>query len=193
MPSGFFSVLLTSALPIHKLRLICVLGESIVSARLFIKVKAHPSEVKRLKPLVSYIEHMRRELAWGMTIPKSSPSSESQKHVMSSLQNQSLVLGETILHTLSITQKVIKASFKPGLRRESLAKEKATLLVAETELDSVRKNARNQLKEACTEMELEVREELSQATVPQSVLDACLCTISLLQVGYLAHPCFFIS
>ncbi|KAJ4483288.1 hypothetical protein J3R30DRAFT_3447405 [Lentinula aciculospora] len=143
--------------------------------------------VKSMKPLVSIVEHLRREMSWGMTFPHPevhcSPSDAFEKIFMGSFHQPATDLGHAILDSISLIRSVVLKCYDVSstpfekLDASTISRTRNQLI------DSVHR-ARNELEKFCDDLDKEQRmSEEESSNLPPRAFNLCLYMISLLQMA----------
>ncbi|KDQ53035.1 hypothetical protein JAAARDRAFT_61594 [Jaapia argillacea MUCL 33604] len=143
--------------------------------------------VKSIKPLIGIIEHLRRELSWGMSFYRAGfPQLDDQSDQASSIfRVPALDLGHAILASMKAVQDVTLTCFdSPGSHASALSSEKATLHGVSQKLMFAQQEARSLLQKISDELDMVQRSSLSAELPSQrEFFDSCLFMISLLQMA----------
>ncbi|KIJ69535.1 hypothetical protein HYDPIDRAFT_145711 [Hydnomerulius pinastri MD-312] len=137
--------------------------------------------VKHLKPLLGIIEHLRRELSWGMTPRDGSRHASSQPEGAPSpaFEASALALGKVILASFQAVENLVLAAYMhASLRRRPVSAERDAVVTASINLNlawyTAQEDLRNVIRKAS--------EHGSQ--VPPELHQQCLFATSLLQMAY---------
>ncbi|KAL0947218.1 hypothetical protein HGRIS_013335 [Hohenbuehelia grisea] len=141
--------------------------------------------VKSIKPLIGTIEHLRRELAWGMTYPRPSRSSELQDDsVFEFFKDPAMQLGNAVLASMKAVEAVVSRSFDHSLVSRPLDAERAALEDCIARLHKASVAAREELRSFCDDLDMRQRAADGAVGFPQEVFEICLFMISLLQMAH---------
>jgi len=132
--------------------------------------------VTSLKPFIKTVEHLRRELAWGMSINRVSLSL-IHPETFKLLATPTRLLGESILLGMDLTRSIISLAYQGGITPHDFRAEKCAIVEAESRLLQTKRDVRNELEKIFEKL----GPDCSQ--LPQDVCDLSLAMISLLQVG----------
>ncbi|KAI0928180.1 hypothetical protein AcW2_004274 [Taiwanofungus camphoratus] len=159
--------------------------------------------LKSIRPFIGIVEHLRRELAWGMPVVQRNPNASKtpshhnsgdptffelvpQTKFVPALKAPAHTLGHAVLAAMKAVEHLILVTFHQGTfakTSQSLsASEKEAVRVAEETLISARDDAREQLGQVFDEMDLEQRAAGTQVHLPKDLLDSSLAMIALLQM-----------
>jgi len=132
--------------------------------------------VTSLKPFIKTVEHLRRELAWGMSISRAS-SPLIHPETFKLLATPTRMLGESILRDMDLIRSIVSLAYQGGIKSHDFHAEKHAMVEAESQLLKTERDGINELEKI-----LETQgPDCSQ--LPQDVCDLSLAMISLLQVG----------
>ncbi|KAJ3748883.1 hypothetical protein DFH05DRAFT_612900 [Lentinula detonsa] len=143
--------------------------------------------VKSIKPLISTVEHLRREISWGMTFPhpevQNLPSDASDDTIISSFNQPATEMGHAILHSISLIRFVVlkcyDVSTTPCGKLDA-----STIAQARDHLIESVHNARTELAQFCNDFDKEQRmSDQSNSDLPARTFNLCLYMISLLQMA----------
>ncbi|KAG1756228.1 uncharacterized protein EDB91DRAFT_1091325 [Suillus paluster] len=141
--------------------------------------------VKSLKPLLGIIEHLRRELSWGM-IPRpvqTDWSSKSQPASSPSFEASSIELGKIIMSSFkAVEDLVIGVYTHASLRRKSLRAERDAVTAAAINLNLAWHTAKSELHNFIQTLSEESGSP--SGSVPSHLHHQCLFATSLLQMAY---------
>ncbi|KAF8892705.1 hypothetical protein BD779DRAFT_1436676 [Infundibulicybe gibba] len=141
--------------------------------------------IKSLKPLVGIIEHLRRELSWGIAAPRVYTNSPLDVEIMRKFQEPGEELGQAIIDSISILEQLVSTSFDNHFRPLPLEAELRSLAKARTRLTTALDQARVELNKICDDLLRSPTHEDIQ--FPQKVFNLCLFMISLLQMAQETH------
>lgn len=132
--------------------------------------------VTSLKPFIKTIEHLRRELAWGMSIHRASLSL-IHPETFTLLATPTRLLGESILQEVELIRSVVSVAYQGGIKPHDFRAEKSAIVEAESRLLQAKADVRHELGK--------IFETLGPGCPqpPQDVCDLSLAMISLLQVS----------
>lgn len=132
--------------------------------------------VTSLKPFIGTVEHLRRELAWGMSIHRASLSL-IHPETFKLLATPTRLLGESILQGMSLVRSIVSLTYQGGIKPYDFLTEKCAIVDAESQILRTKEDVRNELER--------IFETLgpSYSQLPQDVCDLSLAMISLLQVS----------
>jgi len=132
--------------------------------------------VTSLKPFIGTVEHLRRELAWGMSIHRASLSL-IHPATFQLLATPTRLLGESILQGIDLVRSIVSLTYQGGIKPYDFRAENRTIVEAENQLLQTKTDVRNELER--------IFETLgpSYSQLPQDVCDLSLAMISLLQVS----------
>ncbi|KAG1754200.1 hypothetical protein EDB19DRAFT_1665235 [Suillus lakei] len=141
--------------------------------------------VKSLKPLLGMVEHLRRELSWGM-IPRpfqNDWSNESHSPSSPSFEASAIELGKTIMSSIkAVEDLVIGVYTHASLRRKSLRTERDAVTAAAIKLNLAWYTAKGELRN--TIRTLSEESGSSGSIIPSHLHHQCLFATSLLQMAY---------
>ncbi|PFH47852.1 hypothetical protein AMATHDRAFT_151147 [Amanita thiersii Skay4041] len=141
--------------------------------------------VKVLKPLIVFVEHLRRELSAGMTYPRVlSTDTSYELHVIEQCSDPSIQLGRAVLASLKAIETIVLTCFEGPWSVRSLETEKEELYACSTQLSNTSAVARDRLKNICDDLYVQQRTFDSSVEFPDKVLDLCSHMISLLQMAH---------
>jgi hypothetical protein len=132
--------------------------------------------VTSLKPFIRTIEHLRRELAWGMSIHRASLSlihPETFKLLAASTR----LLGESILREVELIRSIVSVAYQGGIKPHDFCTEKSAIVEAESRLLQAKTDIRHELEKIFETLGPECPQP------PQDICDLSLAMISLLQVS----------
>ena len=132
--------------------------------------------VTSLRPFIKTVEHLRRELAWGMSIHRASLSL-IHPETFKLLATPTRLLGESILRDIGLIRSVVSLAYQGGIQPRDFRAEKRAIVEAEDQLFQRKGDVRNELERIFETL----GPDCSQ--LPQDVCDLSLAMISLLQVG----------
>ncbi|KAF8652680.1 hypothetical protein AX16_004186 [Volvariella volvacea WC 439] len=137
-------------------------------------------DIKTIKPLIASVEQLRRELSWGMSIPR--PKYEGtalEAEAIRAFHNPAFQLGHAILDSMRIVQKIVLSCFVHTLFPQTLQSEKAALDTTKQRLTAALTAVRLELKRFCDDLDA----DQPSPTLPRNIFDLCLFMISLLQMA----------
>lgn len=137
--------------------------------------------VTSLKPFIKTIEHLRRELAWGMSIHRTSLSL-IHPETFKQLATPTRLLGESILQHMELIRSVVSLAYQGGIKPHDFRAEKSAIAEAEHRLRQTKENVRRELEKIFETLGPEC------SHLPQDVCDLSLAMISLLQVSPTPPP-----
>lgn len=132
--------------------------------------------VTSLKPFIGTVEHLRRELAWGMSIHRASLSLEHPE-TFKLLAAPTRLLGESLLQGIDLVRNIASLAYQGGIKPYDFRAEKRAVVEVESQLLQTKRNVRNELERILETL----GPDYSQ--LPQDVCDLSLAMISLLQVS----------
>jgi len=132
--------------------------------------------VTSLKPFINTIEHLRRELAWGMSIHRASLSL-IHPETFNQLATPTRLLGESILQDINLIRSIVSRAYQGGVTPRDFRAEKRAIVEAEGRLLQAKSDVRSELEKVFETL----GPDYSQ--LPQDVCDLSLAMVSLLQVG----------
>ncbi|KAG2149189.1 hypothetical protein DEU56DRAFT_970914 [Suillus clintonianus] len=142
--------------------------------------------VKSLKPLLGIVEHLRRELSWGM-IPRSVQNNwPSKSHSASSpsFEASAIELGKTIMSSIkAVEDLVIGAYTHASLRSKPLHEERDAVIAAAISLNLAWYTAKSELCNTIRTLS-EKSGSPSGSIIPLHLHHQCLFATSLLQMAY---------
>ena len=136
----------------------------------------NPIPVTSLKPFINTIEHLRRELAWGMSIHRASLSL-IHPEMFKLLATPTRLLGESILQDIDLVRSIVSLAYQGGTKPHDFRAEKCAIARAESRLLQTKSDVKNELEKIFETL----GPDCSQ--LPQDVCDLSLAMISLLQVS----------
>ncbi|KAH7921497.1 hypothetical protein BV22DRAFT_1038618 [Leucogyrophana mollusca] len=142
--------------------------------------------VKYLKPLIGIIEHLRRELSWGMSSPGTTwdATHKATPPVTSTFETSALELSKVILSSFEAVEALITAAFShTGLRRRSLRAERDAVVAAAIQLNLAWCFAQDELRKVIRSANEDNRSRMG-SRISQELRHRCLFTTSLLQMAY---------
>lgn len=132
--------------------------------------------VTSLKPFINTIEHLRRELAWGMSIHRASLSL-IHPETFKLLATPTRLLGESILQDIDLVRSIVSQAYQGGIKPHDFRAKKSAIVEAESRLLQTKSDVKNELEKIFKTL----GPDCSQ--LPQDVCDLSLTMISLLQVS----------
>ena len=132
--------------------------------------------VTSLKPFIRTTEHLRRELAWGMSIHKASLSL-IHPETFRLLATSTRLLGDSLLRDMDLIRSIISLAYQGGIKPHDFRPEKRAIIEAESRLLQTKRDVRSELEKIFGTL----GPDCSQ--LPQDVCDLSLAVISLLQVS----------
>ncbi|EMD38705.1 hypothetical protein CERSUDRAFT_113885 [Gelatoporia subvermispora B] len=159
--------------------------------------------LKSIRPFIGILEHLRRELAWGMSPVKSvrsrpssrfstirrNPHSATTVKFLTATEAPALSLGNAIIVSMKAVERLVQVTFyqgpySGGARTAGYTdSEKLCVASAVEGLLAARDEAREQLAKIFDEMEIEWRRTSSEEHLPEEILDRSLAMIALLQMS----------
>ncbi|TFY72380.1 hypothetical protein EVG20_g641 [Dentipellis fragilis] len=137
---------------------------------------------KSIKPLISVVEHLRRELSWGGTMTELRTLND---RTVAPFKQPALDLGHAILESMDVVCKAVLASYEPPARvRRLLNAERDMIAAAQRQLVQARDVAREQLRRIFEELDLGDPAGQGQFKVSPELADCSLFMISLLQMSH---------
>ncbi|TFK72565.1 hypothetical protein BDN72DRAFT_836131 [Pluteus cervinus] len=137
--------------------------------------------MKLIKPLIGIAEHLRRELSWGMSIPRHDfEGTALEATAVQTFHDPAFELGHAILDSMRAVEKVVLGCFVHTIFPRSVESEKAALFAAKRRLAAALSTVRLELKKFCDEWDTAAD---SPVDVPRNIFDLCLFMISLLQMA----------
>lgn len=133
-------------------------------------------DVTSLKPFIKTVEHLRRELAWGMSIHRASLSL-IHPETFKQLAGPTRFLGESILQEMELIRSIVSLAYQGGIKPHDFRAEKSAIVEAESRLRQAKGDVRQELERILETL----GPECSQP--PQDVSDLSLAMVSLLQMG----------
>ena len=146
-----------------------ILGSSMVTHEVSIPVAS-------LKPFINTIEHLRRELAWGMSTHRASLSL-IHPETFKLLATPTRLLGESILQDIDLIRRIVSQAYQSGIKPHDFRAERRAVVDAESRLLQAKGDVRSELERIFETL----GPDFSQ--LPQDVCDLTLAMISLLQVS----------
>jgi predicted nucleic-acid-binding protein len=142
--------------------------------------------VKTIRPLIAIVEHIRRELSWGMTFEES-PFLRVENQIVKIFQPLAIELGEALVLSMSAVENIIFLAFQKSATRQDLTSDLLTLVKANDRLVEARDAAREALQRFSDESDMEQRQAIDQRDLDSALFspetfDLCLFIISLIQV-----------
>lgn len=152
-----------------------------------------------IQPLISVIEHLRRELAWGLshddtqsskapeftTLRPKAPSSDA---FSASIEPTVVSLGHSILDSMKCVESTVKLAYNrsgghsPFSRGDWTSRQSQILSRCDQNLTGSYSEAKRALEAAVKIWHTEADSIHSQEDAKQDVLDGCLAMVALLQV-----------
>ncbi|OCH95253.1 hypothetical protein OBBRIDRAFT_614539 [Obba rivulosa] len=159
--------------------------------------------LKSIRPFIGIIEHLRRELVWGMSPINSSrsrpssrfstirrnPQSAAAEKFLAATEAPTQNLGNAIMAAMLSVERLIQVTFHSspyptnGRATSYTDSEKVCVADAVDSLQAARDEAREQLARIFDEMEIERRRTGSEEHLPEEILDRSLAMIALLQMS----------
>lgn len=162
----------------NRLRSRSGLGAWTVSLRYLQLLNAiHSISVTSLKPFIKTIEHLRRELAWGMSIHRASLSL-IHPETFKQLAGPTRSLGESILQEMELIRSIVSLAYQGGIKPHDFRIENSAIVEAESRLRQAKRDVRQELERILETL----GPECSQP--PQDISDLSLAMVSLLQVSF---------
>ena len=132
--------------------------------------------VTSLKPFIKTIEHLRRELAWGISIYGASLSL-THPNTFEVLATSTRLLSESILQEMELIRNIVSLAYQGGIKPHDFRTEKSAIIEAESRLLQAKHDVRRELAKIFGTLGPEC------AQLPQDVCDISLAMVSLLQVS----------
>ncbi|KAI0822655.1 hypothetical protein BC628DRAFT_1421604 [Trametes gibbosa] len=164
-----------------------------------------------IHPFIGIVEHLRRELAWGMaplrpaqSIPGTPHSPRSgapsldehvhfvnlESHFVSTIEPPALLLGHAILDAMKTVENLIFVTFhqrskivNPQDAQSVSGSQKAAVHTAERQLKAARDRMREVLRHVFDQVDMQQRAEGKHAHLPKEIFDCSVAAIALLQMG----------
>ncbi|KDQ59407.1 hypothetical protein JAAARDRAFT_32964 [Jaapia argillacea MUCL 33604] len=157
-------------------------------ARAAFELRIGRLSVKSIKSFIGIVEHLRRELSWGMSFSRanfSHPECRASK-TLSAFQGPVLDLGHALLLSMNAVERVVLIAFDgPGTHKSSIGAEAKGLQIAGQELLIACNSARLQLQKISDEFDIEQRTSSDADHTPQGeFFDLCLFMISMIQMAH---------
>lgn len=144
-----------------------------------------------MKPLVNVIEHLRRELAWGMSFDRVATSGviRPESDTMAALKNSADELGGAILDAMKTVQEVVLAGYKhSSLIQSRTAYDQASVENMQQRLEHCHHAVQGRLCAMADAVYLNQRiVDDSKIELSRDLFDVCLFMVSLLQVRATLH------
>ncbi|KAJ8515521.1 hypothetical protein ONZ45_g7066 [Pleurotus djamor] len=143
--------------------------------------------VKSIKPLIGTIEHIRRELSWGISYPRPTHlSSPEEADIIQAFRGPASELGDAILVAIKACEHSVSACFESTrfTSSRSLVNEKSQLQEASNRLQKAILTARGELKDFTDDLDLQQRSSDGELGFTQKTFNLCLFMISLLQMAH---------
>ncbi|KAJ3915272.1 hypothetical protein F5877DRAFT_81995 [Lentinula edodes] len=142
--------------------------------------------VKSIKPLISIVEHLRREISWGMSFPQAevhySPSDAFEGTVIGFFRQPATDLGHAILDSISLVRSVVLKCYDAPAPVAML--DDSTINLAKDQLTESVQRARAELEKFCDDLDKERRISSDESSdLPPRAFNLCLFMISLLQMA----------
>ncbi|KAG1778598.1 hypothetical protein EV702DRAFT_1178930 [Suillus placidus] len=142
--------------------------------------------VKSLKPLLGMVEHLRRELSWGMVPRPGQNDRSNESHCASSpsFEASAIELGKTIMTSIKAVEDLVVGVYThASLRCNSLRTERDAVTAAAINLNLAWYTAKSELRNTIRTLSEEPG-SLSGSIIPSHLHHQCLFTTSLLQMAY---------
>ncbi|TFK55317.1 hypothetical protein OE88DRAFT_1780799 [Heliocybe sulcata] len=143
--------------------------------------------VKSIKPLIGIIEHLRRELSWGMSFSTANFArlDAPGHHSLDAFKDPILDLGHALLMSMKAVEHLILLGFgHPETADPSGLLQHMSVAAAAQQLLEKRDALRNQLQAISDEVDLEQRTAEHRTPLSRDFFDLCLFVISLLQMAH---------
>lgn len=138
-----------------------------------------PLLVKSIRPFISIIEHLRRE----MSSLSGALTGCVQSQTITTFRSPALNLGHAILDAMKIAEKSVVACFEHSvLHTVSLSSEKDFIADAQAQLIKARDGVRENLKRHLDDIDISHRSVPGGMKLSKELSDSCSFMISLLQV-----------
>lgn len=143
--------------------------------------------VKSIKPLVSIIEHLRRELAWGMSFDwmAESEAAHSDSNTVIAFKSSANELGGAIMDAMLVVQEAVLTGYEhSSLIRRRTAPAIQSVEAAQQRLHEARRSVKERLRVTADAIDLHQRAaEGDGLELSKDLFDVCLFMVSLLQVS----------
>ncbi|KAJ3777872.1 hypothetical protein FB446DRAFT_77222 [Lentinula raphanica] len=147
--------------------------------------------VKSIKPLISTVEHLRRELSWGMMFPQlenqDTPSDKFVDTITSSFYQPTTDMGHAILDSISLIRAVVIKCYDVSPSTPQCIKlDPFTISQTKDHLTESVHNVRAALAKFCDDLDLKeqrISAESRSVGLPANAFNLCLYMISLLQMA----------
>ncbi|GBE82545.1 hypothetical protein SCP_0409290 [Sparassis crispa] len=148
--------------------------------------------LKSIRPFISIVEHLRREVAWGLPIQFTVGSAwdisntSSQYKLLTDFEAPAVLLGHGILAAMQAVERLIVVAFQQGPYVKPSSQtwsepENEAIHTAEEKLVLARDHAREKLARIFTEAGMQHR--AAGSNMPKDVLNGSLVMITLLQMA----------
>jgi hypothetical protein len=139
--------------------------------------------VKSIKPLIGIVEHLRREISWGMSVHRTAPISATLHGEELIALQAPLNLGHAVLDSVKTAESIVHALFPSStFKSRTLESEVKLLSQVNRQLLNTRDAACIGLQKMCKNLELEHRGSKTAVGFRPSILSLCLFMVSVLQV-----------
>ncbi|KAG2349332.1 hypothetical protein BDR05DRAFT_979574 [Suillus weaverae] len=142
--------------------------------------------VKSLKPLLGMVEHLRRELSWGMVPRPGQNDRSNESHCASSpsFETSAIELGKTIMTSIKAVEDLVLGVYThASLRCNSLRTERDAVTAAAINLNLAWYTAKSELRNTIRTLSEEPGSP-SGSIIPSHLHHQCLFATSLLQMAY---------
>ncbi|KII88794.1 hypothetical protein PLICRDRAFT_42030 [Plicaturopsis crispa FD-325 SS-3] len=140
--------------------------------------------VKSMKPLISIVEHLRRELSWGVSSIRLAPLAGAAESLVSEFHPPAVELGGAILASLKAVERIVDACFQKAVIRRSIQVERQDMEAAKDQLVRAGNDAREALRRISDDLDLQQRAIDGEVAFPPEIFDLCLFMVSLLQMAH---------
>lgn len=132
--------------------------------------------VKAIKPFIRTVEHLRRELSWGLSTSRSLLEQQLDSKSHQPLRKPARDLGGAVLVSMSIVRDVVSLAFRRGIRAHDFSLEKESIKISKQAISTARNVARDELAKI---FDPTIKEP---GYTQDDASELCLAVISLLQV-----------
>ncbi|KAF9489836.1 hypothetical protein BDN71DRAFT_1455486 [Pleurotus eryngii] len=148
--------------------------------------------VKSIKPLIGTIEHLRRELSWGMVHSRTQPaplhvhstSPDEKEKDANAFRVPAYELGHAVLTSMRVVERTVLTCYELNIMPRQRDEAKGNLDEALNSLYKAAVVARDVLKSFTDGLDMQQRAEDGAIGFPQKSFDLCLFMISLLQMAH---------
>ncbi|KAG5221512.1 Class myosin [Salix suchowensis] len=164
-------------------------GEYAAPCSLFPSYTKFAYAVKSIKPLIGTIEHLRRELSWGMVHSRTQPaplhvhSTSPDEKDANAFRVPAYELGHAVLTSMRVVERTVLTCYELNIMPRQRDEAKGNLDEALNSLYKAAVVARDVLKSFTDGLDMQQRAEDGAIGFPQKSFDLCLFMISLLQVS----------